>query len=69
MIDKDTIRAVCKDEKFITAVEYDLQMAIQEINVDWDNEKLFFFFKNGALYESGFSVVYEYLDRLKERTH
>lgn len=69
MIDKEIIRAVCKDEEFIRAIEYDMQMAIQEINVDWDTEKLYFYFKSGVIYESNVSVVMDYLAQLKDKGH
>lgn len=69
MIDKEIIRAVCKDEEFIRAIEYDMQLSIQEINVDWDTEKLFFYFKTGELFESPISVVMDYLRDLKDKGH
>ena len=69
MIDKEIVRAVCKDEDFIKVIEYDMQMAIQEINVDWDTEKLYFFFKSGAQYEAPVSVIMDYLSQLKDKGH
>lgn len=65
MIDKEIIKAVCKDEMFISAIEYDMKEAIKEIWADWDKEILYYEFKNGDVYESHFSVIMEYLNNLK----
>lgn len=68
-IDKEIIRAVCKDEDFIEVIEYDMQMAIQEINVDWETEKLYFLFKTGVQYEAPVTVIMDYLSQLKDKGH
>jgi len=69
VIDKEIIKAVCKDEDFINAIEYDMQMSIKEIWADWTKEILYYEFKSGEVFESKFSVVIEYLNTLNQKGH